>query len=353
MRKVLFLTGLFGSVFFLSGCGSTNTVSQPSVENPILKATVLKTIDSGVKWETKIKIDDKKSIASINVLRVAIDPFDDSTVYLGSEKNGIFVTKDGADTWSQIKFPEKVYGIVLDHSVKGVIYASGSYKGRAKIFKKSEEDNEWNEIYTEPSENSVISVLAMDKFNSNVIYAGTSEGVILKTKDGGKTWNNLHKADAPVTSIDFDSSDSNIVYFGIFQRALLKSVNGGEKIEDITGKIESEDGNKSVFSVVADPSLAGVIYVGLENGISKSVNFGENWTNLNTIGSSRNFPVRALAINPKNSKEIMYVAGKAIYKSIDNGEQWSTFQLDATKEVSQVVYNKNIPSIIYAGLRAF
>ncbi|EKE11867.1 MAG: hypothetical protein ACD_15C00010G0001 [uncultured bacterium] len=354
MKKALFIPGLIASVFFLSGCGSgTDISSKPTVVDLMPKATFLKTADSGIVWEPKMKVDDEKSIASINVLSVAVDPFDGDTVYLGSEKDGIFISWDGAETWSRIKFPEKVYGLVLDHLTKDVIYASGVYNGRGKIFKRIGEDGEWKEIYTEPADGTVISALAMDKFDANVIYAATSEGVIFKTTDGGGTWNNLYKAEAPVTAIAFDSLNHGTVYFVALQRALLKTTDGGVRMEDVTGNISGMDGNQKIFSVVADPRLSGSLYVGMGNGIAESTDGGNSWTNLNTLGSSRNFPIRVLTINPRNSNEIMYVSGKAIYKSIDGGMQWSTFQLDTSKDVSGMVYNKNNPSIIYAGLRNF
>ncbi|HAV11043.1 MAG TPA: hypothetical protein DCX32_00630 [Candidatus Moranbacteria bacterium] len=353
MNKTFLLAVFLSATFFLSGCSLDTSITQSTGANLMPKATFIKTSDSGEIWEPKMKVDEKKSISSINVLAVAVDPFDPNIVYLGSEKNGIFVSRDGAETWSQIKFPEKVYGLALDHSARNVIYASGVFKGRGKIFKRTSEGSEWKEIYTEPADGTVISSLAMDKFNANVLYAGTNEGVIFKTTDGGNTWNNIHKAEAPVTSIAFDSANSNVVYFGVFQRSLLKTSNGGVSVENITSKISGLDGNQSVFSVTTDPRSAGTLYAGLGNGIAKSVNGGENWVNLNTLGSSRNFPVRVLAVNPQNSSELIYVAGKAIYKSTDGGVQWSTFQLDTAKDVGGIVYNRNNPSIIYAGLRNF
>lgn len=353
MKKILLALGFVFPAFFLSGCSLGTNVAQPAAVNMMPKATFLKTSDSGNVWEPRIKVDEKKNISSINVLTLALDPFNSDTVYLGSEKNGIFVSRDGAESWTQINFPEKVYGLALDHTTVDVMYASGVLKGRAKIFKRIGKESEWKEIYTEPSDGTVISSLAMDKFNANIIYAGTSDGVIFKTIDGGSTWNNLYKADAPVTSIAFDSANSSVVYFGVFQRALLKGTNGGNQIEDITGNLSGLNGNQSLFKVVADPRQSGILYVGLGSGIAKSVDGGASWKNLNILGSSMNFPIRVLAINPQNSSEIIYVAGKAIYKSTDAGERWATFQLDTAKDVSGIVYNKNNPSIIYAGLRSF
>jgi len=350
MKKTLITLAFLAAVPVLSGCSLQTSVSQPTRAQLVAKATVLKTVDGGLEWEPKIKVSDQKDISSLNVLTVAMDPFDSETVYLGTEKNGIFVSRDGAETWSQIKFPEKVYGLIPDHGTRDMLYASGVFGGRAKIFKKIGED-EWKEIYTEPSKDSVISAMAMDKNNANVIYAGTSQGMIFKTTDAGTSWHNLYMAGAPVTSIAFDSADTSVVYFGVFQRDLLKTTNGGETIERITSNISSSSNSQSVFSVVADPGAPGTVYIGLAKGISKSTDGGKTWSNLNILESSKMFPIRAMAINPSNSSEMIYVSGKAV--SIDSGNQWSTFQLDTGKDVSSVVYNRSNPAIIYAGFRSF
>lgn len=337
---------------FLSGCSLSNPV-VPENSNSISKASVIKTLDGGVSWEAKTKVDDKKTISSVNALSMAIDPFDENIIYLGSEKNGIFISRDGAETWAQMNFPEKVYGLALDPKTPDVIYASGVLNGRAKIYKKIEKEGEWKEIYTEPSDGTVISALVIDKRNPTVLYAGTSEGMIFKTTDAGASWHNLYKAETPVNSIAFDSSNSNVVYFGVFQRGFLRTKDAGKNFENLSEKINTTMNGQSVFSVVADPFLSGTVYIGLKNGLAKSRNYGDDWQAVNILESSKKFPIRSLTINPRNSREIIYVSEKAIYKSVDEGRQWSTFQLDANKDVSAVVYNITNPSIIYAGLRNY
>lgn len=353
MKKIILSFVALLGVSFLSGCSLQTATTEPTRAQLMAKATFLKTADGGLDWEPKIKADEKKDISFLNVLSLAADPFDGSVVYLGTESDGIFVSRDGAESWNQIRFPEKVYGIVLDHQNRGTIYASGVIGGRAKIFKRVEGEDEWKELYTEPGEGTVISSMAMDKKNSNVIYVGTSAGAIFKTTDAGKSWHNLHRASAPVTSISFDSNDTSTVYFVAFRMGILKTSNGGEKIEEITENISMFGNSRSIFTAFADPVISGTVYLGTESGILKTSDGGKNWVGVNILESSKTFPIRVISINPYDSREILYVSGKAIYKSVDGGQKWSTFQLDSGKDVSSIVYNKDNPSIIYAGLRKF
>lgn len=350
IKRILVAIGAVGAMVLLSGCSISNPVGTTTA-NPMANATVLKSADNGASWQVKINIDGKKTIAGINVLAMEINPFDPNNIYLGTDSNGLFMTKDGGETWTAVAFPSKAYGLAFDAKNPDVIYASGVINGRAKLYKRIGQASEWKEIYTEPADGTVISSLAVDRVNTQILYAGTNDGVIIKSTDGGTSWVNLEKADGPITSIVFDSANGAHVFFAVFQIGVLETHNGGAKIEDITGQIDTAGRTSSVYTLTADPNLAGVVYVGTGAGIFKKA--GSGWSELNVISSSKAFPIRAIAINPQNSKEIIYSSAKAIYKSIDSGARWATFQMDTSKDISVLRYDQSDPTKIYAGMRSF
>ncbi len=333
----------------MSGCSLSGIVPAKIT---MANATVIRSDDDGVTWNPKIKIDDKKNISGVDVLSMEINPNDSSIIYIGTVSNGLFMTKDKAETWTQVPFADKAYGLVFDPSNPDTMYASGVFNGRAKVFKRLAEGQEWKEVYTEPADGTIISTLVIDKTNSQILYAGTSAGVIIKTTDGGATWVNLRKADGPVIGIGFDNANPMHIFFGIFQVGVLETKDGGKTIDDITKKIDTNSNTSSVYTLVADPYLPGVVYVGTDKGIFRRSG-GDTWNAMNIIESSKAFPVRVIAINPKNSKEILYSSAKAIYKSTDSGATWATFQLDTNKDISAVRFDQTDPTKIYAGLRSF
>jgi len=349
MRKTLLVLPVLMSAIFLSGCGTSSTATVP---NLMSSATVIRSDDDGNTWNPKIKVDDKKTIGGVDILSMAINPNYPNIVYIGTDANGLFVTKDDGETWTQVTFANKVYSLVFDPQNPDIMYGSGVFNKRAKIYKRIQENQEWKEVYTEPAEGTTITALAIDKANPQILYAGTSEGFIIKTTDGGLTWVNLKKAEGPVISIALDVANSSHIFFGVFQRGILETKDGGTTIEDITKKIDPTRSTTKLYTIVADPQLPGVIYAGTENGIFRR-SADETWSALNIIGSSKAFPVRAISINPKNSKEIIYSSAKAIYKSVDGGVTWSTFQLDTAKEISVLRYDLTDSAKIYAGLRKF
>jgi photosystem II stability/assembly factor-like uncharacterized protein len=346
---------LFSIIFFsaatliLSGCSLGSVVPA---QNTMANATVIKSSDGGATWEPKSKIDGQKTIPSADVLSIAISPGDSNIVYIGTNSDGLYMTKDGAETWIQVPFASKAYGLAFDPQNSDVIYGSGIFNKRAKIYKRLQEGEEWKEIYTEPADGTTISALAIDKINSQTIYAGTSAGVILKTIDGGQSWASLKKADGPIISIAFDSADDRHIYFGVFQVGVLETKDSGKTINDVTKKFSNIGSSLGVYTIVADPSLAGIAYAGTGSGIFKRAADG-TWNTMNIIESSKSFPIRSIVINPNNSKEIIYSSSKAIYKSMDSGLTWSTFQLETSKDISVMRYDSANISKIYAGLRSF
>lgn len=342
------LAVLILAVFFLAGCSFTGSSSLSS-------GSILKSTDGGQNWEAKVKIDENKSIAGANVLSMAIDPQDNQIIYIGTKEDGIFVTKDSAESWEKLNFPPvKVYGLAINRFNSQTIFVSGVWQGRGKIYKSEDSGTDWKEIYTEPADGTVITALAASPFDGNVLYAGTSEGAVFKTTTGGKSWNNLTKAPGAITNIVFDFGSADIVCVAVFKGTILRTKDGGKAFIDLAKNIQGGKGLRSanqVFAVAADPHSPGVLYAGLDEGIIKSADYGETWNPLNVLESSKGFPVRAIAVNPQNSQEIIYSSAQAVYQSIDGGVQWSTSQLQTSKSVSVIKYDPQNPGTIYLGLK--
>lgn len=350
-KKIFSVAVLMAASVAFSGCSLLG--AGKNVTGPMANATVIKSIDGGVSWQVKNKINEKKTLAGVDVLSIAVNPADPNIIYLGTLASGLFVSTDGAETWTQVAFADKAYGLVFDPQDSNVMYGTGVFNGRAKIFKRLKEGEEWKEVYTEPADGTVISSLAVSNANSQILFAGTSEGVIVKTVDGGLTWTNIKKVEGPVTGIVFDNSNENHLFFLVFQVGMFETKDSGKTIEDITQKVDALHGSANFYSIAVNPSLPGGVYVGTGGGIFEKDNGNDSWKPVNIIESSKAFPIRAVAANPFNPKEIVYASAQAVYKSIDGGKSWSIFQLDTDREVSVLKYDKADSNKIYAGLRKY
>ncbi|MFA5777549.1 MAG: YCF48-related protein [Parcubacteria group bacterium] len=358
MKKVVILIFCLSLTLVFSACSLSSSTSTSSTSTTKQVGSFLKSFDGGKNWENKVKIDDKTNVGTYNVLSMEASSKDGGVVYIGTEKNGLFVTRNDAENWEKLVFPlAKIYGLAVDKNNDQTIYASGVLNSRAKIYKSINGGKDWVEIYTEPANGSIISSLEISNKNSSVLYSGTSEGMIFKTSDGGQTWKNIFKASAPVISIAFDAVNDDAIYFGVYNSGLLRTLDGGNNVEDINKINIGKADNKSLFSklnvysIEIDPKNSGSFYVGTKSGLFRGSDFGSKFEEINILESSKEFPIRAIAINPQNSNEIIYSNSGVIYRSTDGGTTWLTFQLNTDKVAQVLRYNLFNANTIYIGLR--
>jgi photosystem II stability/assembly factor-like uncharacterized protein len=342
----------------LSGCSNIAITTESS-------GSIFKSFDGGQTFVSKAVVDDKHRI-SADVLSFAFHPSDSQTLYVGTAASGLFKTVDGAEHWTQLNFPPtKNYGFIVDATRPDRLFASGVYNDIAKIYRSDDAGQNWKEIYTEPGSGTVITALGESPSNHDVLYAGTSAGVIIKSVNGGDTWENLTTAQGAVLKVLFEHSVTGKVMLLISGVGMLVSYDDGKTWNDFSqGKFQkalsttasavaSAVATVSPSDIVTVESGEGVLYAGAKNGLFRSHDDGKTWESLEIIESSRKFPIRSLAVNPSDTNEIVYAAGNAFYKSIDGGQTWSTTQLDISRGVSVLRYDPTHPDLLYFALRKF
>lgn len=350
MKKyIAFSALLILATVFLSGCSLAPANQTPVIVAPVVikSSSVLKSTDGGKNWEFKGQTSEKISLDSVDVISMAINPYDNKNVLVGTLKGGIFKTDDAGENWSLLKFQaDKVYGLAIDPVDSRIIYASGVWQNRGKIFKSVDSGSVWNEIYTEPSNGPLVISLTLNKKHSNVLYVTTSDNQVLESVDAGTSWKNIYVTDSPVLRIAVDSVNDNLLYLNLLSGKILKSTDAGKTINEI--KINTA--SQGIGVVETDSVNASWVYAAGQAGIFRSKDAGGSWETLKTLGDAKTSPVKALAINPNNSQEIMYGAAQATYKSMDGGVTWIPFQLETAKNVSVLKYSTEL-DVVYLGLR--
>ena len=165
-----------------------------------------------------------------------------------------------------------------------------------------------------------VNTVAIDPTDSNIIYAGTANGGIFKTTDGGINWASVVDTLSyfAVGDIKIDPTNHNIIYAGL-----------------------------------GDPNISG--YPAIGNGILKSTDGGATWHN---IGLSETRIISKIEIHPLNHN-IVYAAAmglpydrdsmRGLYKSENGGQTWRQvlFVSDSAGAIDLLLDNTDT-SIVYA-----
>lgn len=378
----LSLGGLILAVFLLSGCSlvpSLSTPTQPTggdtgLRNPFqagaTAGAIWRSTDGGKTFEPKITVDEKRKITTADVLDISFVTRDQNgdlhpkrapSIFIGTIDNGIFKSTDSGEIWEVKDFPpKKVYRFTADTVNPERMFATGVVGGRGKIFRTKDGGANWEDVYTEPGTGTVLISLAQDPRATETIFAGTSTGTVVRSMDSGETWKNIGTdINGPIINITFDAKIQNRLYALIYQGQIYRSDDNGltwkdpYKTDEVNAKGENGIRPNAILSLVPDPFRSGTLYAGTGGGLYRSVNGGVSWEKLNLIESAESFPLRGVAVNPKNSDEISLVAGRTFYKSTNNGDTWSVVPLNIDRDVSVLAYDPFDPNVLYLGLRKF
>ncbi|MBC3757425.1 glycosyl hydrolase [Hyunsoonleella sp. SJ7] len=181
-------------------------------------------------------------------------------------------------------------------------------------------DAAWD-VYAMSTYNTITS-LSESPLDENVLYAGTDDGIIQYTQNGGETWTKVLMDDLPnvpasafVNDIKADLHNINTVYvaldnhkFGDYKPYLLKSTNGGKSWKPIVNGLPD---NTLVWRIVQDHVDANLMFLGTEYGIYVSFNQGEKW-----IKFSEGLPtiaIRDLAIQKRENDLVVASFGRGFY----------------------------------------
>jgi photosystem II stability/assembly factor-like uncharacterized protein len=274
---------------------------------------------------------------------LAIDPFDHNTIYYGCQV--VFKTTNAGQSWSVIS-PD------LSTQDPAHITPSGGIVG----------DN-LGQFYGE-----VIFALAPSKIQKGLIWAGTNDGQVWYTNDGGGNWNNVSKniAGMPplgtITSIAPSAFDAGTAYISVDYHLvdnrdpyIYKTTDFGKTWKPIAGNLPK--GELSYVRVIAeDPNAQGVLFAGTGNGLYYSLNDGGQWTPLDTglphapaswAVVQKDFhdlvvstygrglyildditPLEQMAKSPSDAAAVLF-APRATYRFTHGGEAMLTFSLKA------------------------
>lgn len=189
------------------------------------------------------------------------DPFDRKTIYHAG--NVIFKTKDGGNNWEIIS-PDLTRNDASKHGAGGGPYTNEGAGG---------------ENY------NTIMYLTASPHQQGVLWAGTDDGLVHLTKDGGQNWENVTPKNLPegiINSIEVSPHDPATAYIAVMRYKFLdlkpyifKTNDYGKTWSSITNGLN--DPHTFVRAVREDKKQKGLLYAGTETGLYISWNDGAYW----------------------------------------------------------------------------
>ncbi len=162
-----------------------------------------------------------------------------------------------------------------------------------------------------------ITIIAESKQTFGVLYAGTDDGRIHMTPDGGFTWNeigNYLPRGLWCSRIETSNFEDGRVYLSLtgyrdddFRTYLYKSEDFGRIWQSIKGNLPDE----SVNVIREDPANEDVLYIGTDVGVFVSLDRGQSWEVLqNGIPIS---PAHDMVVHPRDHDLVVGTHGRSIY----------------------------------------
>lgn len=287
---------------------------------------------------------------------IAVDPKDPNIIY-GGNYGGFLSRLNRKNMQDQdvSVYPENVVGsaaanhhfrfqwtypIVFSKHDENVLYTCGNH-----VFKSTNDGHSWEMISedlttkdsakmqasggmitkdnTGVETHCTIFAFSESPLNKNVLWAGTDDGLIHVTKDGGKTWNNVTPKALPnrgkpalISIIDAGHFNEGTAYVAAtryksaddMKPYLLKTTNYGKSWELINKGIPDHAYTRVIRE---DPKQKGLLFAGTEIGIFISMNDGETWTSMqNNLPRS---PIHDLMIHEREGDLVIATHGRSFW----------------------------------------
>jgi photosystem II stability/assembly factor-like uncharacterized protein len=219
-----------------------------------------------------------------------------STLYVGSQY--LFRSNNRGDTWERIS-PD----LTTDDPNRQLQEQSGGITP----------DN------TTAENNCTIFTIAESPKDENVVWAGTDDGNVQLTTDGGKTWNkqNINITGLPpfayISYIDADNFDRNAAYVTVdaHRNGYLKPYVFYTSDLGRTWKPLATDSIKSYCHVIKQDVInPDLLFVGTEAGLYVSIDKGANWVRMKS--KIPQVGIYDMAIHPREHDLVLATHGRGI-----------------------------------------
>lgn len=358
------ILALVGLTFFTSACTISTTSTNPQAAD----SSIFASGDRGDNWRimaaTPSASGKAGNISGLSVNLMTMDPSDSQAIYLASYDSGLYFTYNINEGWNEVKGLPKttINDVKVDPKNKCVIYAAVTNR----VYRSNDCTRTWTQTYFDNNTGVAVNTIAVDHYNSNNVYIGTSRGEIIKSIDGGVSWRTIQRLEEGVSRLIISPLDSRLIFVATSKNNIYSfnsntSTNAANSADleanflvenwlDLNNVLRDYNLGVSFKDIVVNVK-DGAMFIATEKVILRSPDNGITWENIKLIQPEKDAVINALAVNPQNSSEIYYVTNTTFFRSSDGGATWTTKKLPTKRSGRELLIDFKSPNVIYLGTK--
>src|SRR4030043_497596 len=317
---------------------------------------VYKSQDGGNSWTwSGSGIQDQAVVYSL-----AVDPETSSNVYAstrGISNNGFepwngveYKSSEGGQSWTPsltdvggIGVKDWVYSLAINPNSPNQLFAATHENGP---FRSDDYGSTWHTIHdgiNDPSGRAI--VISPQAEFSSILYHGVWHfDSVYKSVNSGDLWTGANNGipQEMVYSMAIDPNSPDSVFLATFSHGLLRTSDGGDSWQN-TGLADQ------IYTVIINPKLTNIMFAGTSgNGLFRSADYGSSWQRSDT--GINNAIVTSGVPSPTDPDKItssLYGAG--VFQTANRGQSWEEENAGlGDKLVHDLVMDPAHPGRLYA-----
>ncbi|HXJ83627.1 MAG TPA: hypothetical protein VMS64_33675 [Candidatus Methylomirabilis sp.] len=278
--------------------------------------------------------------ADVEVRAIAVHPRDPRVIYAGTQY-GPYRSQDGGERWAALPFPDPAMTV-------------------------------WSFLFSPR--------------DPRVLYAGTAPAAVYKSENGGDTWRRLSALKSPghvkmsfdtrVTRLAADFGNPDELYAGLEVDGVLRSLDGGATWDDVSGdlikladrphlksRIVSDteiEGMMDTHALAVSSAAPGAVFLAVRMGLFKSADRGATWSDMEIGRFSPLTYARDVQVSPHDPRVLYACLSPAarsedgsLYTSTDLGQSWRRLDhgVKARSTMMAMALHAKDPAHVYCATR--
>jgi len=324
---------------------------DPDVLYVLDSSGVRRSPDGGASWSS-VNTGLPTSLGSLTGL-VAIDA--NTLIVNGYQGDYVYETANAGTTWQPVDAasPNPLAGVWYDlQPALGnpmTLYARSSNDIGDRLARSTDGGATWT-FFGGTLPDGIVESFVSFPLSPETFYVLTSTNEVLRSRDGGLTWQNVTADLVSTRAVDLERSTADGALIALVDRAagfVYRSADAGFSWASIDGDLP-RGLIGSPRAIAVDPSDAGKLYLAADANVYRTSDGGASWT-----GAQLPAEATSLIVDPSTPSTLF--AGTwdgGVYRSIDSGASWGAVNNGlpgpANTGAPRVVADPNTSGTFYA-----